>query len=79
MEGHMWEGFMNQAAIGTRHFWSLPIVQNPVHGHTFPREKLEDVVWLYALEDEGAGLLESQPTSATARKWNPVIYTCFSF
>lgn len=62
--------------INSRHF---PLSRIQSHGHTFPREKLEDVAQLYALKDKEAGLVASQVISITARKWNPVLYTCFFF
>ena len=58
---------------------NLPWPRIQSHGHIFPKKKVGDVVQVNALEDEEAGWVESQPISATARKWSPVTHACHSF
>lgn len=58
---------------------NLPWPRIQSRSHIFPKEKVGDVVQVNALEDEKAGLVESQPISATAGKWDPVTHACQSF
>ena len=58
---------------------NLPWPRIQSRGHIFPKEKVGDVVQVNAMEDEEAGLVESQPISATAGNWDPVTHACHSF
>ena len=58
---------------------NLPWPRIQSRGHIFPKEKVGDAVQVNALEDEEAGLVDSQPISATAGNWNPVTHACHSF
>ena len=58
---------------------NLPWPRFQSHGLIFPKKKVGDVVQVNTLEDEEAGFMQSQPISATARKWNPVTHVCHLF